>query len=220
MPELISGAPSCSGRQRLSAPQSPVTSGEPGSRPHHPSIPVGSGGTAVRIVIAACCARWNPSALQSSPAGSAAHPRTAPAGAQAPPARTSANCAFSTCSAWPVPRCSACSTNCTPVASTAVRTRSASWPTMQKISSAGTTVRAAAITCSRQRPPAHLVQHLRAAALQPRALPCRHNGDRESCPSMGLSLSRAARRCMPRSAAVLARGRPIQESYRCSTIWV
>src|SRR5580658_10322107 len=52
-------------------------------------------------------------------------------------------------SACPVPRCSACSTKFTPVPATASRTRSASCPTITKISFAGTTFCAAAITCAR-----------------------------------------------------------------------
>src|SRR5208282_3782175 len=54
-----------------------------------------------------------------------------------------------TMSACPVPRCSACSTKFTPVPATASRTRSASWPMITKISRAGTTFSAVAITWAR-----------------------------------------------------------------------
>src|ERR1035438_539705 len=52
-------------------------------------------------------------------------------------------------SACPVPRCSVCTTKFTPVPATAARTRSASWPMITKISGAGTTFFAVAITCAR-----------------------------------------------------------------------
>src|SRR5216684_4257722 len=51
--------------------------------------------------------------------------------------------------ACPVPRCSACTTNCTPLEATAARTRSASWPMMTKMSRGDTTLAAVAITCAR-----------------------------------------------------------------------
>ena len=66
---------------------------------------------------------------RSSPAGSAAHRRKAPAHFHSP--RSLARAHWMAC---PVPRCSFCSTNCTPVAATAARTRSASWPITTKMS--------------------------------------------------------------------------------------
>src|SRR5882724_8368128 len=51
--------------------------------------------------------------------------------------------------ACPVPRCSSCTTNCTPLEATAARTRSASWPMMTKMSLGGTTLAAVAITWDR-----------------------------------------------------------------------
>src|SRR5689334_6709174 len=75
------------------------------------------------------------------------------------PERTSTFANFASCSrphwiACPVPFCSACRTNCTPVFATASRTRSASCPMMTKILSGDTTFAAAAMTCaSSGRPP-------------------------------------------------------------------
>ena len=59
-----------------------------------------------------------------------------------------ASASRATMSAWPVPRCSACSTKLTPVCCIAARTRSASWPMMAYTSFAGTIRTAARITCS------------------------------------------------------------------------
>src|SRR3954452_22803068 len=59
------------------------------------------------------------------------------------------NASRATINAWPVPRCSACTTKLTRVCSIAVRTRSASWPMIANTSLAGTTLAAARITCSR-----------------------------------------------------------------------
>ena len=59
------------------------------------------------------------------------------------------NASRATISAWPVPRCSACTTKLTRACCIAVRTRSASWPMIANTSLAGTTLAAARITCSR-----------------------------------------------------------------------
>ena len=81
-------------------------------------------------------ARWSPSAP-------AAHRRRAPAHSRNP--RSPRRADWTAC---PVPRCSFCSTNCTPVEATAARTRSASCPITAKMCSGATTRLAAAITCA------------------------------------------------------------------------
>ena len=79
--------------------------------------------------------------------------------------------------AWPVPRCSVCSTNCTPVAATAARTCSASWPITTKICVRGNHLAGRGDDVRQQRLAADLVQNLGPLRFQPRAFARGHDHD-------------------------------------------
>ena len=83
--------------------------------------------------------------------------------------------------AWPVPRWTSCSTKLTPVGSAAARTRSASWPMMQKMSVRGDERLGGRDDVQQKGAAADLVQHLGALALEPRALARGHDGYCETC---------------------------------------
>ena len=105
--------------------------------------------------------------------------------------RRVAKWALSICMAWPVPRCSACRTNLTPVGATAARTRSALVADDAEDAVGGDEGLGGGDDVEQEGAAADLVEDLGALALEPRALARGHDGDCESgcfhCASFSLS---------------------------------